>query len=104
MKHTIKQLNLGKNSFTLFETLLSITILSIVISGFTYSTYYDEEISDNYQKLNSLENQFNTNDYKNFTSSTQTIKITINHDEYKDLNVKIYTYEDETIRLIKYEK
>ena len=32
-----------KNSFTLVETLISITLLAIVISGFLNSSYYDEQ-------------------------------------------------------------
>lgn len=104
MKHIIKQSSLGKSSFTLLETLLSITLLSIVISGFTYSTYYDTNQTQIYTKLNDLENNFNTNNYKDFSKSSKLLKVTINNKEKKDLLVKVYKYEDENIKVIKYEK
>ena len=59
-------MNLVKNSFTLIETLISITFLSVVISGFMYSSYHDEINQENFMLLNNLENSFDTKDYKNF--------------------------------------
>ena len=93
-----------KNSFTLFETLLSITILTIVISGFYNSTYYDNSNLKNYIILNDLENSFNTHDYKNFNISSKSVKVTVNNNNEEFVNFKVYSYEDENIKVYKYEK
>ena len=100
----IKQQNLVKSSFTLLETLLSITLLALVIGGFSKSTYEDEISNKNYMLLNSLENSFDTKDYDRFTSSNQTIKLIVNSETIENLNVKKYEFLNEHIKLIKYEK
>lgn len=93
-----------KNSFTLFETILSITILSIVISGFSYATYYDTNSSKIYQKLNDLENDFNSKNYKNMTIQSQNINIIKNHTHKETILVKKVIYENDDLKLYKYEK
>lgn len=99
-----KQSNLAKSSFTLLETLLSISLLSLVISGFINSTYDDEQNTKNYQILNNLENKFDTNEYKNFPKSTKNLTIIINETQYNSINVNQFEYKDENIKLVKYEK
>ena len=97
-------MNLVKNSFTLIETLISITFLSIVISGFLYSSYHDELNQENFMLLNNLENSFDTKDYKNFTKTNQTLQITQNEETTQNITVSKYQFENENIKIFKYEK
>jgi len=99
-----KQLNLVKNSFTLFETLLSITILFIIISGFLNSSYYDEKALENSLTLNTLENKFNTNDYLDFSKATKEITIIKNLSQKEKITISKYSFENEDIKIFKYEK
>mgnify|MGYP000532426233 FL=1 len=93
-----------KNSFTLIETLISITFLSIVISGFLYSSYHDELNQENFMLLNNLENSFDTKDYKNFIKTNQTLQITQNEETTQNITVSKYQFENENIKIFKYEK
>ncbi|MDD4329584.1 MAG: hypothetical protein PHD79_06475 [Aliarcobacter sp.] len=93
-----------KNSFTLIETLISITFLSVVISGFMYSSYHDEINQENFMLLNNLENSFDTKDYKNFTKTNKTLQITQNQEITQNLTVSKYQFENENIKIFKYEK
>lgn len=97
-------MNLVKNSFTLLETIVSITFLSIVISGFVYSTYYDNSSNENFMLLNDLENKFNTKDYSNFSKTNQNLQIIKNNQIVENLIVQKYLFENENIRVFKYEK
>lgn len=97
-------MNLVKSSFTLLETLLSITILSLVISGFTNSTYNDSNSDENYMLLNSLENLFDTKKYDKFTSSNESLQIIINNETKENILVKKYEFSNENIKVFKYEK
>ena len=99
-----KQLNLVKNSFTLLETIVSITFLSIVISGFIYSTYHDETNHQNFMLLNDLENKFDTKDYSNFSETNQNLQIIKNNQIVENLIVQKYLFENENIKVFKYEK
>ena len=93
-----------KNSFTLIETLISITFLSVVISGFMYSSYHDEINQENFMLLNNLENSFDTKDYKNFVKTNQTLQITQNQEITQNFTVSKYEFENENIKIFKYEK
>ena len=93
-----------KNSFTLIETLISITFLSVVISGFMYSSYHDEINQENFMLLNNLENSFDTKDYKNFTKTNKTLQITQNQETTQNFTVSKYQFENENIKIFKYEK
>ncbi len=93
-----------KNSFTLIETLISITFLSVVISGFMYSSYHDEINQENFMLLNNLENSFDTKDYKNFTKTNKTLQITQNQEITQNFTVSKYQFENENIKIFKYEK
>ncbi|MDY3199902.1 MAG: hypothetical protein RBQ84_03040 [Arcobacter sp.] len=95
---------MGKNSFTLIETLISITFLIIVISGFKFSTYSDEQEEKNFMHLNDLENKFDTKDYSNFTKSSKTLQIIKNKIFIENLDVFKYQFENEDIKIFKYEK
>lgn len=93
-----------KNSFTLIETLISITFLSVVISGFMYSSYQDGINQENFMLLNNLENSFDTKDYKNFTKTNKTLQITQNQEITQNFTVSKYQFENENIKIFKYEK
>jgi len=94
---------LEKNSFTLFETLISIALLSFIIVGFSQNSYY-ENFDKQFQLLNDIENSFNTNTYnKNFTNSFENILIIKNDSEAEDILVKKIEYQDKKIKLVKYE-
>jgi hypothetical protein len=95
---------LGKNSFTLFETLLSISILIFIISGFLNSTYYDEKTINNSNLLNTLENNFAIKDYDSFTTSNTKIHITKNQNQKEEVLVKKHSFENKDIKIYKYEK
>jgi hypothetical protein len=95
---------LVKNSFTLIETLISITFLSVVISGFMYSSYHDEINQENFMLLNNLENSFDKKDYKNFTKTNKTLQITQNQEITQNFTVSKYQFENENIKIFKYEK
>lgn len=97
-------MNLVKNSFTLLETLISITLLSIVISGFLYSSYHDEYNNKNYMLLNDLENKFDTKNYSTFSKSNQNIQIIKNKNTIENLVVSNYIFENEDMKIFKYEK
>ena len=97
-------MNLVKNSFTLLETLVSITLLTIVVSGFFYSSYHDENNQKNFMLLNDLENRFDTKDYSTFSKTTKNLQIIKNKNELENLNVSVYTFENEDIKIFKYEK
>lgn len=97
-------MSLGKNSFTLLETLFSIVLLAIVISGFSKSTYYDKTSHNLYTLLNHLENKFDTNQYKNLPFTQQNLKIIIDKTQTTYLQVKKYEYKDEKLKVFRYEK
>ncbi|MCK5293843.1 MAG: prepilin-type N-terminal cleavage/methylation domain-containing protein [Arcobacteraceae bacterium] len=66
---------MGKNSFTLIETLLSLIIISIIISGFSSFINQDNNFST-YQNLQKSQNEFiqtNTinSQYSEFTLKKQ---------------------------------
>ena len=93
-----------KNSFTLLETLISITFLSIVISGFLYSSYHDKTNQENFMILNDLENKFDTKNYTNFSRTNQNLQIIKNKQTAENIVVSKYQFENENIKLFKYEK
>ena len=54
--------------------------------------------------LNDLENQFNNKNYKNFKNSNKNLKIIKNHDITESILVTKYEFENENIKIFKYEK
>lgn len=97
-------MNLVKNSFTLLETLISITFLSIMISGFIYSSYHDDMNQKNFMVLNNLENNFDTKNYTNFIKTNQNLQIIKNEEIVENIIVSKYQFENENIKIFKYEK
>ena len=95
---------MAKNSFTLLETLISITFLSIVISGFLYSSYHEKINQENFMVLNDLENKFDTKNYTNFSKTTKNIQVVKNQEIIENIVVSKYQFENENIKLFKYEK
>ena len=93
-----------KNSFTLFETLLSITLLIIIVSGFLNSSYYDEKSLNISVLLNNLENNFDTNNYSDLTTQTTTLTIIKNLNVEGQLIVKKHLFENDDIKIFKYER
>lgn len=75
-----------------------------MISGFMYSSYHDEINQENFMLLNNLENSFNIKDYKNFTKTNKTLKITQNQETTQNFTVSKYQFENENIKIFKYEK
>ena len=76
-----------KNSFTLFETIVSITLLAIVISGFIHSnTSNNNDVL--FQKLNELENSFDIKDYSPFTKSNTKVTFIIDGNIEEEILVK----------------
>lgn len=74
------------------------------MSGFLNSSYYDEESINSSYLLNSLENKFNTNDYSTFSSDLKKLNIIKNHTINEEITVNKYSYENEDIKIFKYEK
>ncbi len=97
-----KQLNLAKNSFTLFETLLSLTLLAIIISLVYKLTFYDS-FTTIFKTLNHIENSFTLKQYdKNFTIKEEKLEVITNNSS-KTIKVKKVIYKDKNIFLYKYE-
>lgn len=91
-----------KNSFTLFETLISVVLLSFVIVGFSQNSYY-ENFDKQFQVLNDLENSFSTNTYNtSFTNSSENLIIIKNDTLEESVLVNKISFQDEDINLIKY--
>lgn len=54
--------------------------------------------------LNRLDNIFNTNSYKSFPKQAKQIKVIMNENIEKNINIIQYQYFKNNIKLIKYEK
>ncbi len=54
--------------------------------------------------LNDLENKFNIKDYATFGKEYKSINILKNDSINENINVNVYFYNDENIKLFKYEK
>ncbi|XPV67824.1 MAG: hypothetical protein ACNI25_10920 [Halarcobacter sp.] len=94
---------MGKNSFSLLETIVSIFLLSIIIIGFSRYSYYDN-FDEEFMKLNSIENAFTSKNYnKNFLTSQVSIQIIKNKKDIEIKNVKKLNYNDKKIKVFKYE-
>ncbi len=69
-----------------------------------YSSYHDKINQENFMLLNNLENSFDTKDYKNFVKTNQTLQITQNQEITQNFTVSKYEFENENIKIFKYEK
>lgn len=104
MKLIKKLVNLQKNSFTLIETLISLTILLIVLAIFNQISKDNLEEDKIFNLLNSLENSFELKNYSNLQKSSKNINIIRNENIIESININVYTYKDENIKIFKYEK
>ncbi|QKF73796.1 hypothetical protein AFAEC_1638 [Aliarcobacter faecis] len=93
-----------KNSFTLIETLISLTILLIVLAIFNQISKDNLEEDKIFNLLNSLENSFELKNYSNLQKSSKNINIIKNENIIESININVYTYKDENIKIFKYEK
>ncbi|RXJ67621.1 hypothetical protein CRV08_09635 [Halarcobacter ebronensis] len=92
-----------KNSFTLFETLISLLLLSVIVVGFSKYSYY-ENFDEHFMLLNNLENSFTTNSYNAlFNKETKKVTIIINSSEIKEVLTEKISYKDDKVGLFKYE-
>ncbi|WP_419777530.1 type II secretion system protein [Malaciobacter marinus] len=99
-----KQQNLVKNkkAFTLFETLISLTILAIVIS-LVYKLSFYNSYKKKFEKLENIQNLFILKDYSNsFSKKDETLRI-IQDKTVKSINVKKILYNKDNISVYKYE-
>ena len=95
-------MKLEKNSFTLFETLISIFLLTIIIINFSKISSYDN-FDEEFMLLNSIENSFNSQDFSDdFSISNQQITILKNGTTEEFLSVKKITFSNEKITLSGY--
>lgn len=104
MKLIKKLVNLQKNSFTLIETLISLTILLIVLAIFNQISKDNLEEDKIFNLLNSLENSFELKNYSNLQKFSKNINIIRNENIIESININVYTYKDENIKIFKYEK
>ncbi|PHO11519.1 hypothetical protein CPG38_12765 [Malaciobacter marinus] len=99
-----KQQNLVKNkkAFTLFETLISLTILAIVIS-LVYKLSFYNSYKKKFEKLENIQNLFILKDYSNsFSKKDETLRI-IKNKTVKSINVRKILYNKDNISVYKYE-
>lgn len=98
-----KQLNLAKNkkAFTLFESLISLTILAIIIS-LVYKLSFHGSLKKSFEKLERIENSFTLKQYSDFYISNENIDI-LKDGTLKTISVKKVVYEDDEINIYKYE-
>ena len=92
-----------KNSFTLLETLISITILIIIISGFVNSSYYDDKAINTSNLLKTLENKFTINSFDSFSTNNTKITIIINNSDTQEILVKKHIFRNDELKIFKYE-
>lgn len=91
-----------KNSFTLFETIICLTILAIAVSVI-YRLAYSNNFHKQFELLNSYESGFNQSSYDNSFFKT-TSKITIyENSQLKNIDVTKIQTSSEDIKLFKYE-
>jgi hypothetical protein len=75
-----------------------------VISGFLYSSYHDESNHESYMLLNDLENRFDTKDYSKFPKTNQNLVIIKNNQTVENIIVEKYLFQNNGIKIFKYEK
>lgn len=92
-----------KNSFTLFETILSLSLIAILVAGFIQSSHFDSSNAHKFTILNQVENLFDTNDLNSFDKSSKNVKLTIDG-KTRYINLTAYIYNKDGLKLVKYEK
>lgn len=74
-----------------------------MVVWFKNTNYHDFSDSKNFMSLNDIENAFDTKNYSSFSTYSKNI-IVLKDKQEEIINVKVYEYQDESIRLFKYEK
>ncbi|WP_131798650.1 hypothetical protein [Aliarcobacter thereius] len=92
-----------KSSFILIEILISILILSFIFISFANSNFLFSRTNSNFINLLELENSIEKNDLRNFYKSSSSYEILIN-DEKTTITLFKYSYKNENIKLVYYEK
>ncbi|HJE03741.1 hypothetical protein [Aliarcobacter thereius] len=92
-----------KSSFILIEILISILILSFIFISFANSNFLFSRTNSNFINLLELENSIEKNDLRNFYKSSSSYEVLIN-DEKTTITLFKYSYKDENIKLVYYEK
>ncbi|TLT06195.1 hypothetical protein FE243_08605 [Aliarcobacter thereius] len=92
-----------KSSFILIEILISILILSFIFISFANSNFLFSRTNSNFINLLELENSIERNDLRNFYKSSSSYEVLIN-DEKTTITLFKYSYKDENIKLVYYEK
>ncbi len=64
----------------------------------------DEQEQKNFMLLNDLENKFDTKNYSLFSKNTTNLKIIKNQTIVENIVVSKYQFENEQIKIFKYEK
>lgn len=91
-----------KNSFTLFETILSLTILAIAVS-LVYKLVYSNNFHKEFETLEKIENSFNSQSYNSsFIIKNKKLMIYENGLQ-KIIQVKVIETTNENIKVFKYE-
>ncbi|QBF15581.1 hypothetical protein ATH_0506 [Aliarcobacter thereius LMG 24486] len=104
MKAHLRNLKkLLKSSFILIEILISILILSFIFISFANSNFLFSRTNSNFINLLELENSIEKNDLRNFYKSSSSYEVLIN-DEKTTITLFKYSYKDENIKLVYYEK
>lgn len=96
-----KLCNYQKRSFIFIETIVSLLILSIIVSGL-YKLSYNKDRNNIFQNLNIVHNNFNQN--KNLAiEENKQITIVFDGIEQKHILVKQLSYKDEDFSFVRYE-
>lgn len=96
-----KQYSYQKPSFIFIETIVSLLILSIIVSGL-YKLSYNKDSNNIFQDLNTIHNQFNKN--FNLSKSNKTLTINFDNVKTKSLIVKQQYIKNKNFMLVRYEK
>lgn len=94
---------LPKNSFALIEILISILLISFIFISFLNLADISSKNNTYYKSLLNLENSLAKKEFVSFSKSNINLNAKIN-DNNEILNLSLYKYEDENIRLFFYEK
>ncbi|OCL85762.1 hypothetical protein AAX26_01829 [Aliarcobacter thereius] len=78
-------------------------ILSFIFISFANSNFLFSRTNSNFINLLELENSIEKNDLRNFYKSSSSYEVLIN-DEKTTITLFKYSYKDENIKLVYYEK
>lgn len=105
MKALLENLKkLPKNSITLLETLISVLILLFVVGSFSRIPNNNQDSLKLFSTITNLENSFATKNYSNFSKTHTTLQVITDGNLKQNIDVVKVEYEDENIKVYKYEK